>query len=239
MSTLPEQFSEARKFQLDAQFNLFRTFAGNAFANAEKVLALNFDASRASLENSSALVRQMIAAKAPGDLLALTSQGQSQLDSVMAYGRQFFSIVATPPVFAAEGAASAAAAAPAAAESAPAPAAPAPDAAAAAPAQAASPAPAVPVQASLMPAADLVDAKTEAEPAPIAEPTLIAKAAGMPEELPRPSAASFPVTSSSKPIAVAPVKPVEAAPPPAPVSGTPEIVARKAAAPAAKQAKKK
>lgn len=225
MSTLPEQFSEARKSQLEAQFNLFRTFAGNAFANAEKVLALNFDASRASIENSSALVRQMFAAKAPSDLLALTSQGQSQIDSVMAYGRQLFGIVATAPVFAAEGAASAAAPAPAA-----------PDAAAPA---AAAAAPAEPVQASLVPVADPLEAKAEAEPAPIAEPNPVAKAVGKPAELPKPSAASFPVTSSSKPIAVAPVKPVEAAPPPAPVSGTPEIVSRKAATPAAKQAKKK
>jgi hypothetical protein len=90
-----------------------------------------------------------------------------------------------------------------------------------------------------MPVADPVDAKAKAEAAPIAEPNPVAKAVGKPAEPPKPSAASFPVTSSSKPIAVAPVKPVEAALAPAPVSGTPEIVARKAAAPAAKQAKKK
>jgi phasin family protein len=221
MSTFPEQFSEARKSQLDVQFNLIRTFTGKAFDSAEKIMALNFDASRASLEKSSALVRQIMEVRDPRDLFALTREGQSQFDSVMAYGRQLFSIVAAPAV-------------PAATETAPAL-----DAPVAAPAASATEAPPAPVQASLMPEAGPVAAEGEAAPEPIAEPNAVAKAAGKPAELPKPIAASFPVTSSSKPIAVAPVKPVEAAPPPAPVSGTPEIVTRKAAAPAAKPAKKK
>jgi phasin family protein len=221
MSTFPEQFSEARKSQLDAQFNLIRSFTGRAFDSAEKIIALNFDASRASLEKSSALVRQIMAVKDPRDLFALTREGQSQFDSVMAYGRQLFGIVAAPAVSAAPEAA------------------PALDAPAPAPAAAAEQAPAAPVQASLMPEAEPVAVQGGAAAAPVAEPNAIAKAAGKSAELPKPSAASFPVPSSSKPIEVAPVKPVEAAPPPAPVSGTPEIVTKKAAAPAAKQAKKK
>jgi hypothetical protein len=214
MSTFPEQFSEARNTQLDAQFNLIRSFAGKAFDSAEKIIALNFDASRASLQKSSALMLQMMAVKDPRDLFALTREGQSQFDSVMAYGRQLLSIVAAPAVTAA---------------------APAPDA----PPAPAAEAPAAPVQASLVPEAEPAAAEAGAATEPIAEPNPIAKAAGAPAELPKPSAASFPVTSSSKPIEVTPVKPVEAAPPPAPVSGTPAIVTKKAAAPAAKQAKKK
>ncbi|MET0859103.1 MAG: phasin family protein [Telluria sp.] len=222
MSIFPEQFSEARKSQLDAQFNFFSTFTGKAFESAEKIIALNFDASRASLEKSSALMRQMMAAKDPRDLFALTSQSQSEFESVLAYSRQLFSIVAGPGVANATETAALGAPVPA----------PAP-AASAAPAAAASEAPAAPVQASLVPVA------AEAEPEPIAAPNPIAKAAGTAAAMPEPSAASFPVTSSAKPIEVTSVKPVEAAPPPAPVSGTPEIVSRKAAAPAAKQAKKK
>jgi phasin family protein len=217
MSTFPEQFSEARKSQLDAQFDIIRTVTATAFDNVEKIVALNFDASRASIEKSSALMRQMMAVKDPRDLFAMTSHGQSQFDSVMAYGRQLLSIVAVPAVAAATQTPAPAAAPTAAASEAP----------------AANEAPAAPVQASLTPVA------AQAEPAPIAAPNPIAKAAGKSGTLPHPSAASFPVPSSSKPIEVAPVKPVEAAPPPAPVSGTPEIVTRKAAAPAAKQAKKK
>jgi phasin family protein len=213
MSTFPEQFSEARNSQLDAQFDIIRTVTATALDNVEKIFALNFDASRASIEKSSALMRQMMAVKDPRDLFAMTSHGQSQFDSVMAYGRQLFSIVAIPAVADASQAA--------------------------APAAAAGEAPAAPVQASLTPVAAQTEPEPEPEPAPIAAPNPIARAAGKSGALPQPSAASFPVPSSSKPIEVAPVKPVEAAPPPAPVSGTPEIVTRKAAAPAAKQAKKK
>jgi phasin family protein len=223
MSLFPEQFSEARKSQLDAQLNFFSTFTGKAFESAEKLIALNFDASRASLETSSALVRQVLAAKDPRDLLALTGQGQSPFESVLAYGRQLFSIVAAPGVAnAAETPATGTAAL---------------EAPVAAQAETAYQAPAALVQASLVPLA--AEAEPEPEPAPIATPNPIAMAAGTPAAMPEPSAASFPVTSSSTPISVTSVKPVEAAPPHAPVSGTPEIVSRTAAAPAAKQAKKK
>ena len=223
MSPLPEQFSEARKSQLDAQFDFFRTFTGKAFDNAEKIFALNFDASRASLEKSSALVRQMIAAKDPRDLLALTSQTQSQFDSMLAYSRRLFGI-----------AASAAAVTPAATPASPALSivAPAPRASETQPATAnVNPAPEV--------AASDPAAEPAAEPAAIAEPNPVAKAVGTADPLPKPSAASFPVPSSAKPIAVAAVKPVEAAPPPAPVSGTPEIVAKQAAEAPAKPSRKK
>ncbi len=209
MSTLPEQFSEVRKSQIDAQLNFFRTFTGKAFDSAEKIIALNFDASRASLEKSSALMRQIISAKDPRDLLALTSQTQSQFDSMLAYSRRLFGIAAgaavAPPVPAVESAAMALAAPALAGAS-------------------ETPAPVV------MPAPELVAVTVQAaDPAPIAQPNPVARAVGNPDALPKPSAASFPVPTSSKPIAVAPVKPVEAAPPPAPVSGTPEVVTKHAA----------
>jgi phasin family protein len=226
MSPLTEQFSEARKLQLETQFNFFHTFTGQAFESAEKLIALNFDVSRASLEKSSALMRQMISARDPRDLLALTSQTQSQFDSVLAYGRRLFGIAAGAPGDAGTSAAAvptlslvppAAEAAPAAGE-------------------------AHAVAKSVAPAPEAVvasESAVEPDPEPIAEQDPIARAAGARAELPKPSAASFPVPSSSKPIAVAPVKPVEAEPPHAPVSGTPEIVTKQAAATPSKPARKK
>jgi phasin family protein len=209
MSNLPEQFSQVRQSQIDAQLNFFRTFTGKAFDSAEKIIALNFDASRASLEKSSALVRQIISAKDPRDLFALTSQTQSQFDSMLAYSRRLFGIASAAAV---------------------APTVPAVESAAMALAGPAltraseTPAPVV------MPAPELVAVTVQAAaPTTIAEPNSVAKAVGNPDALPKPSAASFPVPSSSKPIAVASVKPVEAAPPPAPVSGTPEVVTKHAA----------
>ncbi|MDB5936153.1 MAG: phasin family domain protein [Massilia sp.] len=202
MTTLPEQFSEARKLQLEAQFNFLQTYTSKAFESVEKIIALNFDASRASLDKSSALVRQLMSAKDPRDLFAFTKQTQSQFDSVLAYGNQLFGIVA-----------------------------------AAAPAKApAPPAPSVALEAQVASAGALApEANVGAPAAPIAEPTPIAKAAGAPEVLPKPSAASFPVASSSQPIEVTQVKPVDAEPPPAPVSGTPAIVAKQAAAKASRK----
>lgn len=210
MTTLPEQFSEARKLQLETQFNFFQTFTGKAFESAEKIIALNFDASRTSLEKSSALMRQMVSAKDPRDLFALTGQSQSQFDSVLAYGRQLFGIATGVAAITAASAPAPTAEAPAAVE----------------PALTAS----VPAPTGFV--------ATEPAAAPIAEPTAIAKAAGAADALPKPSAASFPVSSSSKPIEVTQVKPVDAEPPSAPVSGTPAIVAKQAAA-AAKPARKK
>lgn len=201
MTSLPEQFSEARKVQLEAQFNFFQTYTSKAFDSAEKLIALNFDASRASLDKSSALLRQLMAAKDPRDLLAVTKQTQSQFESVLAYGNQLFGIVS--------------AAAPAKA----------PEAAIADPVAvleeqvtaAAALAPEVNVAPVTAPAAE-----------PIAEQTAIAKATGNGDALPKPSAASFAVTSSDKPIEVTQVKPVDAEPPPAPAAGTPDVVARQA-----------
>jgi phasin family protein len=211
MALIPAQFSEARAKQLDAQFNLFRTLTGNAFNGVEKIIALNFDTTRDALEKSTALVRQVAAAKDPRDLIAITGQTQSQFESVLAYGRQLFGIATSmavaPP-----------AAAPVLAAPAPAPVASSPE----------------PQPSIVMPEPVL-----EFGEAPVAEPTAIAKATGQVDGLPKPSAASFPVPSSSKPIEVAQVKPVEAQPPHAPVSGTPEIVAKSADMPASKPARKK
>lgn len=213
MSTLPEQFSEARKAQVEAQFNLFHAFTGKAFESAEKIIALNIEASRKSLEKSSALMRQMISVKDPRDLFALTGQTQSQFDNALAYGRQLCGIAAGMAAVVPKPAAPTMSLVP--------------------PPAAAPEQPAV-----VMPRPELVH--VDPAPAdPIAEPTPIAKAAGLADALPKPSAASFPVPSSSKPIAVTQVKPVEAEPPHAPVSGTPDIVAKKAEEPAGKPARKK
>jgi phasin family protein len=217
MSTLPEQFSEARKAQVEAQFNLFHTFTGKAFESAEKIIALNIEASRKSLEKSSALMRQMISVKDPRDLFALTGQTQSQFDNALAYGRQLFGIAASMAAIVPKAPAPTMSLVP-----------PPTASAAAAPEQ-----PAV-----VMPRPELVH--VDPAPAePIAEPTPIAKAAGLADALPPPSAASFPVPSSAKPIAVTQVKPVEAEPPRAPVSGTPDIVAKQAETPVGKPARKK
>jgi phasin family protein len=92
MSTLPEQFSAARKSQVEAQINFFQNYASTAVENAEKLISLNLSTTRASMEKSSAAVRQLFTVKDPRDLFALTTQTQESFESMLAYGRQLFSI---------------------------------------------------------------------------------------------------------------------------------------------------
>jgi phasin family protein len=228
MNFIPEQFSEARNSQLDAQFNFFRTYTDKAFDSAEQIIALNFEASRDSLERSSALVRQMIAAKDPRELFTLGGQTQSQFDRWLAYSRRLFGIAVDAAAVAPAAAAEAAAFLPSTAIKTATPAAAAPSEVHEKPAHAVMP-----------PPERVVVSKEAAPPASIAEPNPVAKAVGHPDSLTKPIAASFPVPSSSKPIAVAPVKPVDAEPPHAPVSGTPEILTRGAAEAPAKPSRKK
>lgn len=92
MSTLPEQFSAARKSQVEAQINFFQNYASTAVQNAEKLFALNLSTTRASMEKSSAAVRQLLTVQDPRDLFALTTQTQAGFESLLAYGRELFSI---------------------------------------------------------------------------------------------------------------------------------------------------
>jgi phasin family protein len=241
MSPLSEQFSLVRKLQLETQFDFFRNFTGKALESAEKLITLNLDTSRASLEQSSKLVRQMIEVKDPRDLFALTGQTQSPFDSVLSYSRQLFGIAAGAATAAVPGLASAPF--PVSAFTAPTPEAVAEKVQNAevvpAPAVEAAPAPVIDVEAAFVAKPALVvEAKPVIGAHPIAELTPVAKAVANTETL-KPSAASFPVKSSAQPIVVASVKPVEATPPAAQSSGTPSIVTAKAVAPGAKAARKK
>ena len=92
MSTLPEQFSAARKAQVEQQLEYVRQFGTKFVESTEKVIALNLHAGRASVEHSTTALRQLFAAKDPRDLLALTSQSQVGFDSLLAYSRELLSI---------------------------------------------------------------------------------------------------------------------------------------------------
>ncbi|MGX4643656.1 phasin family protein [Massilia sp. SYSU DXS3249] len=95
MTSLPEQFSAARQTQLDNSFNLIRSLSDQALDRTSRVLALQLDASRAAVEQSSNAVRQLLAARDPRDLLAIGSQSQQHLRTMFDYGRELFSIAAT------------------------------------------------------------------------------------------------------------------------------------------------
>jgi phasin family protein len=92
MSTLPEQFSAARKTQVEAQINFFQNYAASTVENVEKIIALNLSTARASMEKSSAAVLQLLSVQDPRDLLSLTTRTQDSFDSMLAYGRELMDI---------------------------------------------------------------------------------------------------------------------------------------------------
>lgn len=92
MSNLQEQFSAARKAQLEAQLDAFRHFSGQAVENTEKLIALNLKTTRASVEKSTAAIQQLLTAKDPRDLFALTSHSRDSFDTLLAYSRALFGI---------------------------------------------------------------------------------------------------------------------------------------------------
>lgn len=94
MTSLPEQFSAARLTQLDNGFNLMRSFGDQALDQTSRVVALQLNASRSAIEQSSAALRQLLAVRDPRDLLVFGSQSQQQLRSMLDYGNELFSIAA-------------------------------------------------------------------------------------------------------------------------------------------------
>lgn len=92
MSTFPEQFSAAGKSQVEAQLAFFQNVTAKAVEGAEKIIALNLNTSRASIEKSTAAMRQLLTVKDPRDLLTFTTQSQESFDTLLAYGRELFTI---------------------------------------------------------------------------------------------------------------------------------------------------
>ncbi|MET0982768.1 MAG: phasin family protein [Telluria sp.] len=94
MNSLPEQFSTARQVQLDNSFNLMRSLSDQALDHTSRVFAIQLDASRAAVEQSSSAMRQLLAMRDPRDLLELGSQSQQNMRTMLDYGRELFSIAA-------------------------------------------------------------------------------------------------------------------------------------------------
>ena len=114
--TFPDKLADAGKQQLAKQIDYFQALSTRAFENAERILALNLQTTRAALDQTTGAVRQLADARDPRDLIALTSQTQTQVEAAMAYSRKLFEIANQPavaPATAPEPAAAAAAAAPA------------------------------------------------------------------------------------------------------------------------------
>ena len=93
MFPLPEQLSSAAKSQWETQLQLFSTLSQQAFDGAEKIIALNLDASKAAIARTADTAQHLLAAHDAREFLSYsTSQAQPGIESVLAYSRQLFGI---------------------------------------------------------------------------------------------------------------------------------------------------
>lgn len=94
MISFSEQFSAARKAQVDSQIDFARALTAQAVDTAGQVLALTINTSRDSAVRTANTVRQMCAISDPRDLFTLGAQTQEQISSLYNYGRELFNIAA-------------------------------------------------------------------------------------------------------------------------------------------------
>lgn len=95
MFAIPEQFSTATKANLESQFALLSSLTAKTFEGLEKLVDLNINAAKATLEESSATARQLLSVKDAQEFFALTAaQAQPTAEKALSYGRQLASIAA-------------------------------------------------------------------------------------------------------------------------------------------------
>ncbi|HVK94073.1 MAG TPA: phasin family protein [Noviherbaspirillum sp.] len=96
MFNIPEQFSAVAKANLEAQLSVFTTLTSKAFESVEKMVDLNLNAAKASLEDSSIAAKQLLSAKDPQEFFSLTAaQAQPTAAKAIAYGRHLAGIATT------------------------------------------------------------------------------------------------------------------------------------------------
>lgn len=93
MFQIPEPFSNVAKANFEAQLEAITALTSKAYESFEKVVDLNINASKASVEDYAATMRQLAAAKDPQEFLALAAaQAQPNAAKAIAYSRHLASI---------------------------------------------------------------------------------------------------------------------------------------------------
>lgn len=93
MFAIPEQFSTATKANFESQFAALSALTTKAFEGMEKLVDLNLHIARASLEDSAAATRQLLAAKDPQEFFTVgANQAKPNAEKALAYTRQLASI---------------------------------------------------------------------------------------------------------------------------------------------------
>lgn len=93
MFTVPDQFSTVAKANLEAQLSMFTNLTSKAFESMEKMVDLNLNIAKASLEDTSIAAKQLMTAKDPQEFFSLTAaQAQPTAAKAIAYGRHLAGI---------------------------------------------------------------------------------------------------------------------------------------------------
>lgn len=93
MFAIPEQFSAASKANFEAQLAMMTELTNRTFENVEKMIDLNLNVAKASLEETNAAAKQFLAAKDAQEWLTLAAaHAQPNAEKAMAYGRHLAGI---------------------------------------------------------------------------------------------------------------------------------------------------
>ena len=91
MTSLPERLSVVRP-QWEAQLDACHALTSRALDSAEQLFALNLKTSRASVDQATGTLHQMLHATTPRDLFAIGNQAQGQWQQVFSYSRELLGI---------------------------------------------------------------------------------------------------------------------------------------------------
>lgn len=96
MFSIQEQFSNATRTQIEAQLAILSALTNKAFESVEKVVDLNLNVAKASLEESTANVQQLLAAKDAQEFFSLSAaQAQPNAEKAIAYSRHLQTIASS------------------------------------------------------------------------------------------------------------------------------------------------
>jgi phasin family protein len=96
MFNVSEQLSAATKANIESQIAILTTLTSKAFEGVEKIVDLNLNVAKTSLEESTAAVKQLLAAKDAQDFFNLSAaQAQPNTEKALAYGRHLANIASS------------------------------------------------------------------------------------------------------------------------------------------------
>lgn len=96
MFPIPEQFSVATKTNFESQLAMITALSNKTFESVEKIVGLNMNAVKASLEESTVAAHKFMSAKDPQEFFNLTAeQSKPNTEKALAYSRHLANIASS------------------------------------------------------------------------------------------------------------------------------------------------